>query len=175
MTATHTAWIAYGSNQDNPVAQLIRARATLATHLEESGASRLYRTPPWGYTAQPDFINAVVRYRTTLEPLALLDLLQTIEQQQGRERPFKNAPRTLDLDLLCYDALHLNHPRLTLPHPGIYERAFVLRPLADLDPEHPLGEQSVRKYLSRCNAANIQPVAHPDWHHSLITGDNHAS
>ena len=69
--------------------------------------------PPWGYTAQPDFINAVIRYRSDLAPLALLDLLQSVEQQQGRERPFKNAPRTLDLDLLAYDDLHLDHPRLT--------------------------------------------------------------
>ena len=159
----HTLWIAYGSNQDDPVAQLLRARQTLARYLTETGASRLYRTPPWGYTAQPDFINAVVRYRSNLAPLALLDLLQVVEHQQGRERPFKNAPRTLDLDLLAYDDLHLDHPRLTLPHPGICARAFVLRPLADLDPEFMLGGQSVGAHLARCGDTSIQPVAHPDW------------
>lgn len=170
----HTVWIAYGSNQDDPVAQLLRARQTLASHLVETGASALYRTPPWGYTAQPDFINAVVRYRTELAPLILLDLLQHIEQQQGRERPYKNAPRTLDLDLLRYDDLHLDHPRLTLPHPGIHERAFVLRPLADLDPELPLGEHTVREYLTRCDSTSIEPVTHPDWHPTPNPGDNHA-
>lgn len=93
----HTIWIAYGSNQGDPIAQLLRARQNLATHLDERGASALYRTPPWGYTAQPDFINAVIRYRSDLAPLALLDLLQSVEQQQGRERPFKThrAPSIL--------------------------------------------------------------------------------
>ena len=155
LTTMHTIWIAYGSNQQNPVAQLNRARRTLAAQLTETGASRLYRTPPWGYTDQPDFINA-------------------IEHQQGRERPYKNAPRTLDLDLLRYDDLHLDHPRLTLPHPGIRERAFVLRPLADLDPELPLGEHTVREYLARCDSTGIEPVTHPDWHPTPNPGDNHA-
>ena len=173
LTTMHTIWIAYGSNQGDPIAQLLRARQNLATRLDESGASALYRTPPWGYTAQPDFINAVIRYRSDLAPLALLDLLQSVEQQQGRERPFKNAPRTLDLDLLAYDDLHLDHPRLTLPHPGICERAFVLRPLADLNPELRLGGQTVRAHLARCQDANIQPIAHPDWQ-TATSGDNHA-
>ena len=175
LTTMHTIWIAYGSNQQNPVAQLNRARRTLAAQLTETGASRLYRTPPWGCdTAQPDYLNAVVRYRTALEPLPLLDLLQAIEHQQGRERPYKNAPRTLDLDLLRYDDQHLDHPRLTLPHPGIHERAFVLRPLADLDPELPLGEHTVREYLARCDSTGIEPVTHPDWHPTPNPGDNHA-
>ncbi|WP_314886619.1 2-amino-4-hydroxy-6-hydroxymethyldihydropteridine diphosphokinase [Cardiobacterium hominis] len=169
----HTIWIAYGSNQGDPIAQLLRARQTLASHLLETGASALYRTPPWGYTAQPDFINAVVRYRTELAPLILLDLLQHIEQQQGRERPFKNAPRTLDLDLLAYDDLQLDHPRLTLPHPGICERTFVLRPLADLDPELTLGGQTIRAHLACCGDINIEPVARPDWQ-TTNPGENHA-
>ena len=169
----HTIWIAYGSNQGDPIAQLLRARQNLATHLDERGASALYRTPPWGYTAQPDFINAVIRYRSDLAPLALLDLLQSVEQQQGRERPFKNAPRTLDLDLLAYDDLQLDHPRLTLPHPGICERAFVLRPLADLNPELTLGGKTVRAHFACCENINIQPVARPNWQ-TTNPGENHA-
>ena len=83
----HTIWIAYGSNQGDPIAQLLRARKNLATHLDERGASALYRTPPWGYTAQPDFINAVIRYRSDLAPLALLDLLQSVEHTTRPRAP----------------------------------------------------------------------------------------
>ena len=114
-----TAWIAFGSNQAEPVAQLLRARQTLAAVLQEDAASALYRTPPWGYTAQPDFINAVIRYRTNLSPLVLLALLQRVEQEQGRERPFKNAPRTLDLDVLLYDDLCLDLAASRYPRAGI--------------------------------------------------------
>lgn len=158
-----TAWIAFGSNQAEPVAQLLRARQTLATVLQEDAASALYRTPPWGYPDQPDFINAVIRYRTDLSPLVLLALLQRVEQEQGRERPFKNAPRTLDLDVLLYDDLHLNLPQLTLPHPGIRERAFVLYPLADLNPECLLEGISVREWLARCDTSGITRISHDNW------------
>ena len=158
-----TAWIAFGSNQAEPVAQLLRARQTLAAVLQEDAASALYRTPPWGYTDQPDFINAVIRYHTDLPPLVLLALLQRVEQEQGRERPFTNAPRTLDLDMLLYDDLRLDLPQLTLPHPGIRERAFVLYPLADLNPERLLDGISVREWLSRCDTSGITRILHDNW------------
>jgi 2-amino-4-hydroxy-6-hydroxymethyldihydropteridine diphosphokinase len=82
----------------------------------------------------PDFLNAVAALDTTLEPIPLLNALQAIEQTHGRERPYRNAPRTLDLDLLLYDDLVLDTPRLTLPHPRLGERAFVLRPLLEIAP-----------------------------------------
>jgi len=159
----HTTWIAFGSNLSDPVAQLLCARQTLATVLQEDSASALYCTPPWGYADQPDFINAVIRYRTDLPPLALLALLQRVEQEQGRERPFKNAPRTLDLDVLLYDDLYLDLPQLTLPHPGIRERAFVLYPLADLNPEHLLEGISIREWLARCDTSGITRISHDNW------------
>ena len=157
------AWVAFGSNQAEPVAQLLRARQTLAAVLQEDAASALYRTPPWGYTDQPDFINAVIRYRTDLSPLALLALLQHVEQEQGRERPFKNAPRTLDLDVLLYDDVRLNLPQLTVPHPGIYARAFVLYPLAELNPELPLDGVSLHDWLMRCDTSGITRISHDNW------------
>lgn len=83
----------------------------------------------------PDFLNAVAALDTTLPPHALLDALQAIEQAHGRERPYRHAPRTLDLDLLLYDDLALDSPRLTLPHPRLGERAFVLRPLLEIAPD----------------------------------------
>ncbi|MBI3349939.1 MAG: 2-amino-4-hydroxy-6-hydroxymethyldihydropteridine diphosphokinase [Burkholderiales bacterium] len=83
----------------------------------------------------PDFLNAVAALETGLPPLELLDALQAIEQAHGRERPYRNAPRTLDLDLLLYGGLVLDTPRLTLPHPRLAERAFVLRPLLEIAPD----------------------------------------
>lgn len=159
----HTTWIAFGSNQSDPVAQLLRARQTLAAVLQEEAASPLYRTPPWGYANQPNFINAVIRYRTDLSPLALLALLQKVEQAQGRERPFKNAPRTLDLDVLLYDDLRLNLPQLTVPHPAMCGRAFVLCPLADLNPELPLNGVTVRDLLAQCDTSAIHRNFHDNW------------
>jgi 2-amino-4-hydroxy-6-hydroxymethyldihydropteridine diphosphokinase len=96
--------------------------------------SSLYRTAPVGKLDQPDFVNAVARLETALAPEALLQALLAIEGSQGRVRGERNAPRTLDLDLLLYDDLVLDRPGLTLPHPRLHERAFVLVPLAELDP-----------------------------------------
>jgi 2-amino-4-hydroxy-6-hydroxymethyldihydropteridine diphosphokinase len=96
--------------------------------------SSVWRSEPVD-AAGPDFLNAVVALDTSLEPLALLDALQAIEQAHGRERPYRNAPRTLDLDLLLYGGVTLDTPRLTVPHPRLGERAFVLRPLLEIAPE----------------------------------------
>ena len=97
--------------------------------------SSLYLTKPVGYTAQPDFINAVLSARTVLEPHALLDFLQMVEGRHQRRRSFRNAPRTLDLDLICYGQLVVSDERLTLPHQRMHERAFVLVPLLEIEPE----------------------------------------
>ena len=134
---------------------------------QRSTVPRLGVTPRSRISSTP-----VIRYRSDLAPLALLDLLQSVEQQQGRERPLKTR-RAPSILTCSYDDLHLDHPRLTLPHPGICKRAFVLRPLADLNPELRLGGQTVRAHLARCQDANIQPVAHPDWQ-TATSGDNHA-
>jgi 2-amino-4-hydroxy-6-hydroxymethyldihydropteridine diphosphokinase len=97
--------------------------------------SSLYRTAPVGNTEQPEFINAVAAMETTLAPEALLDALLDVEQRFGRIRAEKNGPRTLDLDLLLYNDLELELPRLTLPHPRLHLRAFVLLPLAEISPK----------------------------------------
>ena len=100
--------------------------------------SSLYRSVPHE-AGGPDFINAVAELRTALEPTALLHALQVIEQQHGRERPYRNAPRTLDLDLLLYGQRLVHLPGLSVPHPRLHERAFVLHPLLELAPalHHP--------------------------------------
>ncbi|HEX5805831.1 MAG TPA: 2-amino-4-hydroxy-6-hydroxymethyldihydropteridine diphosphokinase [Macromonas sp.] len=96
--------------------------------------SSLYRTAPW-QASGPDFINAVAELATTLDPHALLLELQALEQHAGRERPYRNAPRTLDLDLLLYGDQAIDSSTLQVPHPRMWERAFVLVPLAEIAPE----------------------------------------
>ncbi|MBK7415809.1 MAG: 2-amino-4-hydroxy-6-hydroxymethyldihydropteridine diphosphokinase [Dechloromonas sp.] len=136
----NTAYIALGANLGDPVATVLAAFGALA-NLNESRVihtSSLYRTAPVGNTAQPEFINAVAALETTLAPEALLDALLEVEQRFGRIRAEKNGPRTLDLDLLLYNDLELDLPRLTLPHPRLHLRAFVLLPLAEISPSLPL-------------------------------------
>ncbi len=132
-----TAYIGLGSNLNDPAAQLRQACRALGglpqSRLE--AVSPFYRNRPMGPQDQPDYVNAVARLETTLEPLALLDALHAIEVAQGRMRDGTRwGARTLDLDLLLYDELSLSHARLHLPHPGMGERDFVILPLCDVAP-----------------------------------------
>jgi 2-amino-4-hydroxy-6-hydroxymethyldihydropteridine diphosphokinase len=137
MSGRATAFIALGANLDRPARQIETALAELrrlpGTRLVE--ASSLYRSAATGYPDQPDYINAVARLRTALQPDHLLEALLAIEHKHGRERTFKNAPRTLDLDILLYGRLVVDHPGLHLPHPRMHERAFVMAPLAEIAPD----------------------------------------
>ncbi|MCM1128748.1 MAG: 2-amino-4-hydroxy-6-hydroxymethyldihydropteridine diphosphokinase [Alistipes senegalensis] len=156
--AEHTAYIGLGANLGNPAQQVLSAIERLAalpgTRL--AGQSGLYRTAPVEACGD-DYINAVVRLCTALSPETLLDRLQEIENDFGRQRPFRNAPRTLDLDLLLYGSLQMQTPRLTLPHPGMAERAFVLVPLLEIAPEITIpGKGDAKTCL---NAVSHQPVA----------------
>lgn len=130
------AVVALGANLGDPSQTLRQALEDLAqlpqTRLLR--ASSLYRSAPVDASG-PDFINAAAVLDTTLEPLPLLHALQTLEQAAGRERPYRNAPRTLDLDLIFYGDVQLQTAELTLPHPRWRERAFVLHPLAEVCPE----------------------------------------
>jgi len=131
------AFIALGANLGDPAAQIERAFDELA-RLADSRLilrSGLYLSKAQGYEAQPDFVNAAALLSTRLAPRALLEALLEIEARHGRRREFKNAPRTLDLDLLLYDGLVLHEPGLTLPHPRMCERVFVLQPMSEIAPE----------------------------------------
>jgi len=133
----NTAYVALGANLGDPAATVRAAFGALA-NLPDSRVSRsssLYRTAPVGLADQPDFINAVAELQTTLAPEALLDALFDIEQRFGRIRADRNGPRTLDLDLLLYDDQLIDLPHLTLPHPRLHLRAFVLQPLAEIAPQ----------------------------------------
>ncbi|WP_332814524.1 2-amino-4-hydroxy-6-hydroxymethyldihydropteridine diphosphokinase [Ramlibacter sp.] len=130
-----TAYVALGANLGDPraavLAALDRLQALPQTRL--AARSSLYRTAPVG-AAGPDFVNAVAALRTSLSAPDLLAALQRLEAEAGRERPFANAPRTLDLDLLLYGQARIASPRLVVPHPRMHERAFVLVPLAEIAP-----------------------------------------
>lgn len=137
----HQAVLGLGANLGDPIATLRDAIATLQAH-PRTGAwqfSPFYRTAPVGSDEdQPDYINAVAICHTDLPPEAMMQWLLDTERHFGRDRSHdvtRNAPRTLDLDLLIYDDVAMNTPLLTLPHPRLHERAFVLRPLLDLLPD----------------------------------------
>ena len=131
-----SAYIGLGANLGEPASALREALLAIAALPDSrlAATSSFYRTAPID-SSGPDYLNAVARLDTCLEPLALLAELQRIEQTHGRERPYRNAPRTLDLDLLLYGDECLTTPALTLPHPRLHERAFVVRPLTEIAPQ----------------------------------------
>ena len=131
-------YIALGSNLGDPVRQARTAIALLSgmPELSLQAVSSLYRSAPMGPQDQPDYINAVIALETSLTPLALLDLLQRIELEHGRERKDERwGPRTLDLDILLYGQEIINNPRLTVPHYGMKRREFVIYPLLEIAPQ----------------------------------------
>ena len=117
-----------------------------------------YRTPPWGEQAQDPFINACVEIETSLDPHALLFTLHKIEKRFGRDRAKEQrwGPRTLDLDLLAYDDAVINQPDLTLPHPRLFERAFVLVPLVEIAPDRTIAGRSVAAALAQLSTEGIE-------------------
>jgi 2-amino-4-hydroxy-6-hydroxymethyldihydropteridine diphosphokinase len=138
--AAERVFVGLGANLGDARATLAAALKALDDHpaITRLATSSLYRSAPVDAPG-PDYLNAVAELRTTLSPLDLLSALQAVEAMQGRQRPYANAPRTLDLDLLLYGQRELDNPRLTLPHPRLHQRAFVLEPLAQIAPDltHP--------------------------------------
>jgi 2-amino-4-hydroxy-6-hydroxymethyldihydropteridine diphosphokinase len=159
--AEHRAFVGLGANLGDAAATLRAALGALhdLPRTRLVAASSLYRSAPVDAPG-PDFVNAVADLRTSLEPLDLLRRLQRVERDFGRVRSGRNAPRTLDLDLLLYDDLHHAGAALTLPHPRLHLRAFVLRPLAEIAPGLDLpGLGPVGAWLEACEA---QPVERLD-------------
>lgn len=130
------AFIALGSNMGNSPTHLYTAFKELTKVGVVTGTSFLYKSAPMYYTDQPAFFNAVCEIHTDLEPLKLLSTLKEIEAKVGRTETFRNGPRVLDLDIVSYGSLQMQHERLLIPHPKFHERNFVLKPLLDLDPEY---------------------------------------
>lgn len=169
------AWIGLGSNLEEPLQQLASAVTALATLPRTTllGQSPFYRSRPMGPQDQPDFVNGVVLLNTSLSAEALLDELQRVEHLHGRVRERRWGPRTLDLDLLLYGRDTIATERLTVPHPGIAERDFVMRPMLDIDPAASLPDgRRIDELLALCADNHLQrlnsvpaPLASPSRHH----------
>ncbi|HWI13107.1 MAG TPA: 2-amino-4-hydroxy-6-hydroxymethyldihydropteridine diphosphokinase [Burkholderiales bacterium] len=156
--STVTAYVALGSNLEDPQSQLrsgLESLSTLpATRLLR--ASSFYRSAPVGYADQPDFVNAVAAIETGLSPRELLDALLAIERRHGRVREFANAPRTLDLDIVAYGARTIDEPGLAIPHPRMHQRAFVVVPLAEIAPDAVIpGRGTARQLAALVDAASV--------------------
>lgn len=161
MSAPARACIGLGGNVGDVAGTVRRAFDALAglPQTRVLAVSRLYRTPAWGVEDQPDFVNAAALVETMLAPQALLDGLLGIERAFGRERRERWGPRTLDLDLLLYDDRVIDVPGLHVPHPHLHERAFVLRPLADIAPDAMVpGQGTVARLLARVDASGCLPL-----------------
>jgi 2-amino-4-hydroxy-6-hydroxymethyldihydropteridine diphosphokinase len=155
------ALIALGSNLQQPEKQVSKAIKVLANTpgLRLIKASSLYATAPVGYDNQPDFINAVMQVATDIPAPQLMQLLLDIEQTFGRERPFPNAPRILDLDLLDYEGMHLDTELLKLPHPRMHERGFVIVPLAEIVPDFMLPQgKTVVEWMAESQHQDIRKI-----------------
>jgi 2-amino-4-hydroxy-6-hydroxymethyldihydropteridine diphosphokinase len=157
-----TAYVGLGSNLQDPVRQVSIAFDDLGALPETrlTARSSLYRTAPVGKLDQPDFVNAVARVETGLGPEALLEALLAIERGHQRVRGERNGPRTLDLDLLLYGSERIDLPGLTVPHPRVHERAFVLVPLAEIAPDlHIPGAGRVDQLAARVGASAVARIA----------------
>jgi 2-amino-4-hydroxy-6-hydroxymethyldihydropteridine diphosphokinase len=155
------SYVGLGANIGEPRRQLLAALDELAglPKTRVTGRSSFYRSAPLDHADQPDFLNAVARLDTGLLPEALFDQLRQIEKRHGRERPFPNAPRTLDLDLLLYGTETIASEHLTVPHPRMHERAFVLLPLLELDAAISVpGKGTVKTLLLACSSQKIERI-----------------
>lgn len=155
------AYIGVGANLQKPEEQVKAAFEELAMLPDTRlmAVSSLYRSAPVGYSGQPDFINAVAHVETALAPRDLLDALLRIEQRFGRVRDVRNGPRTLDLDILLYGELTIAEPGVTIPHPRMHERAFVIVPLAEIAPDADVpGRGSVSELVGKVDRTAVTPL-----------------
>jgi 2-amino-4-hydroxy-6-hydroxymethyldihydropteridine diphosphokinase len=159
------ALLALGGNVGNSRAILDRAVALLCDgeKVRLKARSSDYLTPPWGFKYQPPFINLCIAVDTTLSPRELLERAQAVELQLGRDRAHekRNGPRTADIDIIAYDDLALNERNLTLPHPHLFERAFVLVPLAEIAPDRVIVGRKISKALAAVDASGITRLPLP--------------
>ncbi len=157
----HIVYLALGSNLGDRAENLKEAIASLSPQMVVKAKSHVYETPPWGYEDQPRFLNQVLKVQTYLGPEPLLKHIKRLEIALGRKASFRNGPRLIDIDILFYDDRVISTPILTIPHPHLHERGFVLLPLMDIAPDlvHPLTKKSVREMVVLCNLGGIKQVA----------------
>jgi 2-amino-4-hydroxy-6-hydroxymethyldihydropteridine diphosphokinase len=156
----HVVFLALGSNLGDRASNLKEAIASLSPQMEVKARSKVYETPPWGYSEQEKFLNQVLKVKTYLEPEQLLKHLKRLEVALGRATSFRNGPRLIDIDILFYDDLVFESPALVIPHPRVHERGFVLLPMMDIAPDfmHPVKQKSVRDLIAGCDLRGIVQV-----------------
>jgi len=155
---THTIYLSLGSNLADRAGNLQSAQDHLPPQVGLIEASPIYETEPWGYTDQPLFLNQVLKAETSLTPGQLLIYLKSIEKALGRLPSFHLGPRLIDLDILFFDDLVMHEQGLTIPHPYLHERPFVLVPLADVAPDliHPVFHLTIKDFLSKLDTRGIR-------------------
>jgi 2-amino-4-hydroxy-6-hydroxymethyldihydropteridine diphosphokinase len=158
VVSMHTIHLALGTNLGNRTDNLRAAIDSLPPSVVVQQTSRIYETPPWGVTDQPAFLNMVLQGKTHLSPLELLAYLKDLETKLGRTPAIRWGPRLIDMDILFYDDLVLRVPGLTIPHPQLHERPFVIVPLMDLAPDlvHPVLGSSIRALLPALDATGVK-------------------
>lgn len=157
---THNIFLGLGSNLGDRQVNLQSALTALPPEVDLLAQSPIYQTAPWGYTQQADFLNQVVQAQTNLSPKELLAHLKNVETLVGRTPSFQYGPRQIDIDILVYDDLCLESEELTIPHPRLHERAFMLVPLADLAENfrHPRSGQPLSEMLAGLDHAGIHKI-----------------
>jgi 2-amino-4-hydroxy-6-hydroxymethyldihydropteridine diphosphokinase len=154
----HITYLGLGSNMGDRLSNLQAAISALEPKVRPMECSPVYETPPWGYLDQPNFLNQVVKAETDLSPGDLLTYLKEIEKDLGRQDTFLYGPRKIDMDIIFFDDTVIDSPPITIPHPRMDNRGFVLLPLADLAPElkHPVLEVSVQDLLAQVEVGDIE-------------------
>ena len=153
-----TVYLSLGSNLGDRHRNLGKAIELLSEKVHMEAISSTYETEPVGYDDQPYFLNAVCRVSTSLEPRRILLLAKEIEARLGREPAFRNGPRVIDIDILLYDSQVMDTPDLTIPHPRLTQRAFVLAPLAELAPDlvHPVKGKRISELLGAVDVGGVR-------------------
>ena len=165
MTEARAAYLSLGANLGNREETLREAvrRLAAADGVKMLAVSSLYETEPWGKKDQPSFLNIAVSLQTTLTPEELLALAQAVETELGRVRHERWGPRTVDVDILHIEGVERKTPTLTLPHPFMTERAFVLVPLAEIAPDLVVMGRTVEVWKKSADDGNVIRVAGPEW------------
>ena len=153
-------YLALGTNLGDRETNLSIAREQLPPRVKIIESSAIYITPPWGFEDQPDFLNQVLRVQTEMAPQQLLLYLKRIELEMGRVKTFRNGPRLIDIDILFYGQRVIKGTELSIPHPRLHERAFVLVPLNDIAPDfvHPVLNMTVESMLSKIDVKGVRPL-----------------
>lgn len=154
---SNTVYIGIGTNIGDRVGNIENALSAInkLPNTKVTGVSAIYETEPWGYTQQDNFYNICAKIETDFTPNGMLGACLGIEAAFGRERPFKNAPRVIDIDILLYNDLYLETDELTVPHPRMMERAFVLVPLKDILPSMAIGDYNFNSAYEKCDKTGV--------------------